>query len=99
MSLENHPNLHAVQLCTLIASRYFSRGTLLGAKEHIMDGFHSCLRGKATIENVPDISSKIEKLINDSVVMDSEEFQQRFLDWLLDLENLIDFVVGDFMCV
>jgi hypothetical protein len=96
MSLENHPNLHAVQFCTLIASKYFSKGSLLGEKENIVSNFHRCLRGKANASNVPDISKKIDILIGNSAVMEPDEFQEHFLDWLLDIENFVDFVVEDF---
>jgi hypothetical protein len=97
MSIENHPNLHSVNLCRFIAVRYFKYGTLNGRKTEIYDCLMECLRGRATKENIPDFSKSIDSLIELSEnIQDEEHFRECLLDWLLGVENLIDFVVEDF---
>lgn len=91
MSIENHPNLFVAKLCTEIASVFYSGAQL--SKNQVIEFYYNSLRGAATRQNAPDIEQKAEVLVKNSVCLSEEAFQEFFLDWLIDVENCVDYAV------
>lgn len=79
MSLESHPNLHAVKFAMSVCVPAF-RERELGKhdKEGILLAYQESLRGKATKENVPDIEPMVDRVIE--IINKQKAFGERLLE-------------------
>jgi len=79
MSIERHPNLHAVKFAMSICVPAFSEGELgTATRVKILDAYYNSLRGNATREKVPPIDSMVDRLVQE--INKQKRTEQRMLE-------------------
>ena len=91
MSLENHPNFHALKFVTdVVSTLYEHKGKKDIILEDILTSFPTCIRGRGMDVAIPDISDITRDWLGDY----KEPTREQIVEYVGTVENMVDRAVA-----
>lgn len=90
MSLENHPNFHALKFVSEVITILNSKISDTSQVEHLVSQYHLCFRDNKLKKLRPNIKNEVEKFIKDSRNLKDELLRSVVVEFVVEIEEIVD---------